>query len=230
MGQFIHKPIEFGYDLTAKSTKVGRLYQTPSGRFYPSMTTVLGYFTKKSIHEWRAAVGEEEANRVARHACTRGNAIHHTAERYLNNEENYLKKGEMPHVIQMWKSMQKVLDERVNNIIMQECPLYSDELMMAGRVDLIGEFDGELSIIDFKTSSRHKSKEEIEGYYLQECGYSIMFEERTGIRIDKLVTIMVVEGTNDSLIFIEKRNNWVDLLKEKRDAYFEEMNRKMQSC
>ena len=221
MGQFTHKPIQFDYDLTAKSTKIGRLYQVPSGNFYPSMTTVLGHFTKKSIHEWRAAVGAEEANRVARHACTRGNAIHHTAERYLNNEEDYLKKGAMPHVVQMWKSMKKVLDDGVNNIVMQECPLYSDELMMAGRVDLIADFDGIPSIIDFKTSSRRKSADEITGYFLQATGYSLMYEERTGRKIDQLVIIMVVEGSDDSIIFVEQRDNWVDLLRERRDEYFD---------
>lgn len=221
--RFTHKPIELDYDLSAKSTKVGRLYQVPGGNYYPSMTTVLGWFTKDSIHAWRAAVGDEEANRVARHACARGNAIHHTAERYLNNEDSYLKEGAMPHVVQMWNSMKKILDERVNNIVMQECPLYSDELMMAGRVDLIADFDNKPSIIDFKTSSRYKSSDEITGYFLQATGYSLMFEERTGQKIDQLVIIMVIEGTDDSLIFIEPRDKWIDLLKERRDQYFESL-------
>jgi genome maintenance exonuclease 1 len=221
--RFIHKSVELDYDLSAKSTKIGRLYQVPGGNYYPSMTTVLGWFTKDSIHAWRAAVGAEEANRVARHACARGNAVHYTAERYLNNEDNYLKEGTMPHVIQMWNSMKKVLDERVNNIAMQECPLYSDELMMAGRVDLIADFDGKPSIIDFKTSSRRKSEADITGYFLQATGYSLMFEERTGKKIDQLVIIMVVEGSDESLIFIESRDKWVDLLRERRDQYFEHL-------
>ena len=227
-GKFTHKPIELNYDLSAKMTKAGRLYQVPGGNYYPSMTTVLGHFTKKSIHEWRAAVGEEEANRVARHATSRGNAVHYTAERYLNNEENYLR-NPMPHVLQMWNSLQKVLDEKVNNIRMQECPLYSDDLMMAGRVDLIAEFDGKPSIIDFKTSSRRKSADEIEGYFLQATGYSLMYEERTGEKIDQLVILMVVEGSNDSIIFVEQRDNWVDLLRERRDEYFDYLNKKINS-
>jgi len=125
--------------------------------------------------------------------------------------------------------MKKVLDERVDNIVMQECPLYSDELMLAGRVDLIAEFDGKLSIIDFKTSSRHKSADEITGYFLQECGYAVMFEERTGIKIDQIVTIMVVEGTEDSKVFIEPRDKWVEELKRRRDEYFDYLNRKIKS-
>ena len=224
MKEFKHNPIELDYNLSAKSTKAGRLYQVPGGNYYPSMTTVLGWATKDKIHAWRKAVGAEEANRISRHACARGNAVHYTAERYLNNEEGALKENEMPHVVQMWNSMKKVLDERVDNIVMQECPLYSDELMLAGRVDLIAEFDGKLSIIDFKTSSRHKSAEEITGYFLQECGYAVMFEERTGIKIDQIVTIMVVEGTEDSKVFIESRDKWVKELERRRDEYFNFIN------
>lgn len=225
--KFNHTPVDnLDYELSAKSTKAGRLYQIPGGNYYPSMTTVLGHFGKKAIHEWRAAVGEEEANRVSRHAASRGNAIHYTAERYLNNEEDYLR-NPMPHVLQMWKSLQKVLDENVNDIVMQECPLYSDELMMAGRVDLIANYNGIPSIIDFKTSSRHKSADEIISYFLQATGYSIMYEERTGQKIDQLVIIMVVEGTSDSLVFVEQRDKWVNLLNQRVDEYFDYINEKL---
>ena len=218
--RFNHKPIDLGYDLTTKSTEAGRLYQTPDNKFYPSVTTFLGHFGKKAIHEWRAAVGEQEANRVARHAATRGNAVHHTAERYINNEIDYLRKGAMPHVVQMWNSLKKVLDQKVNNVVMQECPLYSDELMLAGRVDLIAEYNGVLSVIDFKTSSRVKTTDEITGYFLQACAYSIMYEERTGIHIDQLVIIMVVEGTDKSLVFDQKRSDWESELRSKRNEYY----------
>jgi len=220
MSNFTHKPINLDYELSAQLTEAGRLYKTPEGNYYPSVTTFLGHFTSKSIEGWKNAVGEKEANRVGHHAITRGNAVHNTAERYLNNEDNYMVECVMPHVRQMWRSLKSVLDEKVDNIIMQECPLYSDKLLLAGRVDLIAEFDGVLSIVDFKTSSRVKSKDEITSYYMQECAYALMFEEQTGIAIDQLVTVMVVEGTNQSLIFTEDKKDWVDKLKRKRDEYF----------
>jgi genome maintenance exonuclease 1 len=94
---------------------------------------------------------------------------------------------------------------------------------------LIAEFDGKPSIIDFKTSSRRKSADEIEGYFLQATGYSLMYEERTGEKIDQLVILMVVEGSNDSIIFVEQRDNWVDLLRERRDEYFDYLNKKINS-
>ena len=221
MKEFKHNPIELDYNLSAKSTKAGRLYEVPGGNYYPSMTTVLGWATKDKIHAWRKAVGAEEANRISRHACARGNAVHYTAERYLNNEEGALKEGEMPHVVQMWNSMKKVLDERVDNIVMQECPLYSDELMLAGRVDLIAEFDNDLSIIDFKTSSRIKSREEISTYFMQACAYSFMLQELTEIEIEDLVVLMVVDNDPTPLIFQEKREDWIDPLIAEITEYYE---------
>jgi hypothetical protein len=221
MTKFVHKPIPLSYELDAKLTEAGRLYQTPSGKWYPSVTTFLGHFGKEGIEGWKKAVGEKEAKRVGHHAVTRGNAVHNTAERYLNNEENYLVECVMPHVRQMWRSLKNVLDRKVNNIVMQECPLYSDELMLAGRVDLISEYNGVLSVIDFKTSSRVKKAEEIPNYFLQACAYSIMYEEQTGIHIDQLVIIMVVEGTDKSLAFVQKRSDWEAELRSKRDEYFQ---------
>jgi len=220
MSNFTHKPIELNYDLSAQITEAGRLYKTPDGNFYPSVTTFLGHFTSKSIEGWKKAVGEKEAKRVGHHAITRGNAVHNTAERYINNEVDYLVECTMPHVRQMWQSLSAILDKSVDNVILQECPLYSDNLLLAGRVDLIAEFDGVLSIVDFKTSSRVKSRDEITSYFLQECAYALMFEERTGIVIDQLVTLMVVEGTNQSIVFIEDKKDWIDLLKSRRDEYF----------
>jgi genome maintenance exonuclease 1 len=227
--RFKHNHFELGYDLTAKSTVAGRLYETPEGVFYPSVTTVLGHATKAGIVAWRKAVGEKEANRVSRHACARGNAVHNAAEKYINNEEEYLKEGTMPHVLQLWNAMKKVLDEKVDNVIMQEVPLYSDELMLAGRVDLICEFDGVLSIVDFKTSSRVKTRDQISGYFKQECAYAIMFEERTGIKIDQLVTVMVVDGSDDSITFIEKKDDWVEPLQNTISEYYDHLREKVKN-
>ena len=220
MSNFKHKPIDLGYELSAQLTKAGRLYRTPKGDYYPSVTTFLGHFGKEGINDWKKAVGEEEAKRVGHHAVTRGNAVHNTAERYLNNEDDYLVECIMPHVRQMWRSMKTVLDSSVNNIRIQECPLYSDVLLLAGRVDLIADYNGALSVIDFKTSSRVKSLEDISSYFLQTCAYSLMFEEHTGIKIDQLVIIMVVENSDKSKVFVQRRSDWEAELRAKRDEFF----------
>jgi len=211
--QFEHSPVELGYsDLENSSSERGRVYMTPEGKRYPSITTVLGVRGKEAIYEWRRRVGEEEANRISRHAATRGSALHSAVERYINNEEQYFSEGEMPHVKGMFNSIKEILDEHIGLVVLQECPLYSDHLGLAGRVDLVAHYDNKASIIDFKTSSRVKSKEDISNYFIQAAAYAIMFEERTGFPVSQLVIIMAVENSSRPLVFIEKRDNWTSEL------------------
>lgn len=219
---FNHDPIDLPYeDLVAETTPKGRTYFTPNGNALKSITTVLGAKGKQSILEWRKRVGEEEANRISRHATTRGSAVHNIAERYLNNEEDYLRGESMPHVLFSWKTIRKILDERVNNIRSQETPLYSDTLRVAGRVDLIADFDNEPAIIDFKTSSRRKSRDDIHSYFMQACAYSFMLQELTEIEIEKLVILMVVDNDSNPIIFEEKREDWIDPLIAEITEYYE---------
>ena len=204
---FNHEPIDLGYkDLLTESGEQGRKYITPSGIKYPSITTMLGHFTKQSILDWRKRVGEEEANKISTRAANRGTKLHTICERYIDNEDDYFEKA-MPHVRGMFNSIKPILDGRVDTVYMQEVPLYSDHLRLAGRVDLIAKFDGVISIIDFKTSSREKEAKDIGDYFQQEAAYAIMFEERSKIPIVNLVTIMAVEGSNIPLVFKEHRDN-----------------------
>jgi len=221
---FKHKKVELGYsDLKAETLKSGRTYITPTGEKYPSITTALGYRDRWKWAQWRKDVGEEEANRRTRHATTRGTAVHNIAERYLNNEYDYIRTpgDRMPHVLHSWTTLRKVINDKIGKVYMQECPLYSDTLKVAGRVDCIAEFEDELSIIDFKTSSRIKDRSEISSYFMQECAYAIMFEEQTGIEINQLVTLMVVDGDENLLIFKEKKEDWIDPLIEEITYYYE---------
>lgn len=213
MKVFKHIPIDLGYaDLLCETLSTGRTYLTPQGKKYPSITTVLGILSKNDIREWRQRVGEEEANRVSRRATGRGTQVHNLVEKYLNNtplDESKL----MPHIKNSFDSLKPLLEKHVDCIHLQENPLYSDHLQVAGRVDLIAEFDNQLAVIDIKTSNRAKTKDDIHGYFMQEAAYAIMFEERTGIPITKLVTIMAVDY-QDPLVFVEHRDNWTKTLRE----------------
>jgi hypothetical protein len=205
---FEHVGCDLGYkDLEATTTDKGRVYVTPSGKKYPSITTVLGHFGKHKIMEWRKAVGAVEANKVAAHASSRGTAMHSLCEKYIDNMPDVFKANTMPHVKAMFNSIKPVMDDRVGKVYSQEAALYSDYLRIAGRVDLIAEFDGVLSIIDFKTSSRRKTEQDIKDYFEQEAAYAVMFEERTNIPIVNLVTIMAVENDTNPIIFKEHRDN-----------------------
>ena len=195
---------------------VGRKYFTETGASYPSVTTVLGVLSKASIMAWRKRVGAEEANKISRQASTRGTKIHALCEDVLNNKDVEI--DDMSLLDQeMFKSFRPVLD-RIDNIHCQEVALYSDHLRMAGRVDCIGEFDGKLSVIDFKTSSKPKKKEWIENYFAQAAAYGIMYEERTGIPVSQSVILIAVEG-HEPQIFVEKRDDHLDLLFKAREQW-----------
>lgn len=180
-----------------------RVYKTPSGSQYPSVTTITSLQSAQGIAEWRARVGEEEANRISKRASDRGTRIHKLCEDYLLGNE--LQIDMFDH--DMWKQMKYWLED-VDNIHCLETPLYSDFLQVAGTVDCIAEFKGKLSIIDFKTSSKAKDRDDIHGYFMQTAAYAVAFEEMTGIPIGRLVIIMGVDD-GDSRIFIEKRDNWI---------------------
>jgi hypothetical protein len=95
-------------------------------------------------------------------------------------------------------------------------------LGVAGRVDCVAEFDGKLSIIDFKTAMKKKQKSWINNYFMQEAAYAIMWEERTGQPITQLVTIISVDGEDKPQIFVEHRDNWINSLRDTIEKYNEE--------
>ena len=216
-GEINWKP-NYGLELKTVNEN-GRKYVTPEGK-YSSITTILGYRDRYKWAAWRKKIGNEEANRITRHATTRGTKVHAMAEDYLNNESINLKE-EMPHHVQSFNVIKNVCDKHIGKVYAQEVPLYSVDLKTAGRVDCIGEFDGELSIIDFKTSSRIKSEEDIPNYFMQECAYAHMFEEGTGVPIKQLVTIMVVDNDPNPIVFKQRYENWIDKLREEIKYYYD---------
>jgi len=199
-------------DMVTEDTESGRVYHTPEGVDLPSITTVLSILSRAGIAAWRKRVGEEEANRISRIASARGTKVHEIIEKYINNDENF-KDGYTPDIISSFLDLKPILDDRIGRVFAQEAPLYSNHLGVAGRVDCVAEFDGKLSIIDFKTSRKKKFPSMIKNYFMQESGYAIMWEERTGQPITQLVTIIAVDD-HDPQVFIEHRDNWVRPLRE----------------
>lgn len=190
-----------------------RVYLTPSGKRYPSVTTVTSLHNAEGIAKWRMRVGPEEAARVSAKASARGTRIHSLCESYLRNEvcEPDLFDQELFGSITPWLG-------DIDNIHALETPLFSNFLQVAGTVDCIGEFQGKLSVIDFKTSSKPKDRDDIYNYFMQTAAYSVAFEEMTGIPIGRLVIIMAVEN-DDPRLFIEKRDNWIGGFRKLRLDY-----------
>lgn len=207
MGNFKHEPIDLGYDdLVATSTDRGREYACPNNTSYPSITTVLGILNEEAIQAWRARVGEEEANRISTEASTRGTRVHEILEAYVNNEEDYMAKKETFQDEFVFNQIKPEIDKNLTEVWGQECALYSEHLGVAGRVDLVGIWNGQPSIIDWKTSKKEKKEEWIKGYYMQATAYAIMWEERTGIPITQLV--VAIAGDRGPQIFVSHRDKW----------------------
>lgn len=204
-------------EIKAETFPDGRYYVLEDGTRLPSVTTVLGAMSKADILAWRKRVGEEEANKISRKASSRGTNVHSICEQYLNNNPDYMKKI-MPDALEMFQSIKPLLDENVSDIWYQECALFSKKLGMAGRVDLIAHWNGKLSVIDFKTSKRIKTRDKILSYFWQETAYALMLEEMIGTPIDQIVTVMAVEDSTP-LVFIEKTQDHIDGLAKAIDFY-----------
>ena len=169
-----------------------RMYMTPSGP-YPSMTTVLGGTMseekQKSLASWAKSIGEVNAKKITQSAADRGTNVHTMIERHLKGEVAFSpNEFPQPHINSF--NALKLKLKNIDEIWCQEEALYSDTLMIAGRVDCIGVYKGEEAIIDFKTSSRLKSPKDIEDYRYQLCGYAIMHNEMFGTNISKGIILM----------------------------------------
>ena len=219
---FIHDEVSVP-ELSTKNINRKRFYQTPEGKLYPSITTVLQKRKMAGLMEWRKNVGEDGANYIARTAAHRGTKVHHMCEDFLNNMESDYpekwaehKKNFLPYVL--FGQLKPVLMQKVNNILAQECGLYTDKYRVAGRVDCIAEYNGVKSIIDFKTSRKERNDDWNESYYIQASAYAEMFEERTGVAINQIVILVVTE---DGVVqeFVKDKGEYLPMLVEAIDDF-----------
>ena len=197
-------------ELKKKETPGCRLYQLPTGEWVPSITSVTSFYNRQIFVEWRKRIGEEEANRITKKATARGTDFHEAAQAYLMNLEldwnNFL-----PTTQFMFHHAKPFLD-KINNIHAIERTLYSEYLGLAGRVDCIAEYDGELAIIDFKTSEKIKPEKWLENYFVQETAYACMYYELTGIGVKKLITLMVTPGGEVKVFDKRNKSDYIRLL------------------
>ena len=206
-------------ELKTKNINGKRHYITPNGDKYLSITSLLSQLSKVGIQKWRKRVGEVEANRITTKASRQGTSVHSVCESYIKNEDGYLE-NRMPNVVELFQSIIPLLD-RIDNVHVIEGALYSDELGLAGRTDLIGEFDNELAVIDYKTSRKIKTWEMCDKYFMQGAFYAHAYEERTGIPIENIIIIMAVEN-EEPLLWRESKSRWLNPLKEVQYKYMKE--------
>jgi hypothetical protein len=170
----------------------GRLYETPDGKLYPSVTTVVGSIGDKSyLQEWRAKVGDAVADEITQAAARRGTLLHERCEQYLLGQP--VKFDMFQHIEkEMFSYLIPVLTS-IEEVHAMETTLWSDKIKVAGTVDLIAKQNGELKVVDWKNSRRYNAKADIPGYFAQMAAYAYMFWERTGIAIPKIMVVITVE-------------------------------------
>jgi genome maintenance exonuclease 1 len=218
MKSFIHTPsTKLLPEIHTETIKGKRFYVTPEGKKYPSITTVLSGRSKEGINRWRESVGNDVANNIMRTAAKRGTAVHQLVEDYLNNSE-LSKQDVLP--LALFTLLKPELDN-INNIVIQEGGLYSDKWGIAGRVDCIAEYQGKLSVIDFKTSTKEKKEAWVENYFIQGSAYCEMYEERFNQEINQVVILIVTE---DGAVqtFIKDKKDYLPLLKPAIEEFYKE--------
>tara|TARA_B100000287_G_scaffold247788_1_gene232913 strand:- start:637 stop:1323 length:687 start_codon:yes stop_codon:yes gene_type:complete len=219
---FIHLDVLTPIEMEAKTDEETgkRVYLTPEGNKYPSVTTVIGSNPEKmkGIMRWRKRVGEEKANAISKRSTARGTKYHSIVEDYIDNCLDITDYHSHPLPVVMFKHSKPTLD-RINKIYLQEAALYSDVLKLAGRVDCIAEFDGLLSIIDFKTAAEPKKQQYLYDYFVQECAYACMLKEKYDIDAKQLVTIVVCENGETQVEVRPVKKEFLDSLLKYKDEY-----------
>jgi len=214
------------YELKSITTDGSRSYLVPmqgavfQDPFYPeyvksykSVTTIISEKSDTQwLDDWRDRIGHEEANAITTMAGNRGTDIHEMAEMYVCSERWW--DGHSSININDFRKLIPLLDAKISCIRGIELKLFSHRLQTAGTCDLVCNWDGELAIVDYKTSRRMKTKDDILGYFIQATAYAIMFQEMYGIRIDKIVVIILVDGEDVPLVFEEKPSYYFPKIRE----------------
>ena len=205
--------------LETKTVDKKRFYVTPEGKEYPSITTVLSPRNKEGLMKWRKKVGNDVATHIANKAAVRGSKVHKMCEDYLNGlDMEKHKKDFLPYCL--FNELKNQTFDNINDVIGQELVLYSDKYKIAGRTDLIANYKGELSIVDFKTSTNERKDSYNENYYIQTSAYAEMFEELTGQPINQIVILVVTE---DGIVqeFIKDKQEYIPLLEQTLEEWSE---------
>ena len=207
---FTHHNFLGDIELNKKETQGIRFYNLPDGQWVPSITSVTSFYNREIFAKWRKRVGIEEANRITKKATARGTDFHEAAQAYLMNLQ--LNWEEFRPTTQFMFHHAKPYLDKINNVHAIERTLYSEYLGLAGRVDCIGEYEGELAVIDFKTSEKIKPEKWLENYFVQETFYACAYYEMTGIPVKKLITLMVTPGGEVKVFDKRNKDDYIKLL------------------
>jgi len=226
MAQFTHCQRPVYKNLDAEIINNRRWYTVRENVKYPSVTTILGHGEKLWLQEWRDSLGHEAADIESARCSTRGENVHLMCERYLKNEQAPTRE-QMGCDIRIFNQLRPIL-HRINNIRAQEIPLFSDEYKLAGRVDVVAEYEGELAIIDFKTSNNNKPTSMVNDYFLQSTGYALMYNEMFHIPITNIVIIIGVERGMAPMVYKKTIGDYIQPLADRINTFYDDLEKEQQ--
>ena len=193
------------------------------GKAYPSVTSVLGIKKKAELQGWREKIGEDVANWEMRRCANRGKSLHTLVEQYMKNETPSIR-DVLP--LGLFKLMKPYLDQ-INNIRLVEEIMYSKNLTLAGQVDCVAEYNGKLSVIDFKTANKERIEEWVENYFLQCTAYSIMYNETFNEPIEQIVILMAAED-GSMKAFVKEPKDYEEELQNAIRTFYDTVNPQLQ--
>ena len=201
----------------------GHRFYEVNGKNYPSVTTVLNIRKKDGLLEWRKNVGEGAANWEMARAARRGKATHTLIEQYLKSETPS-ERSVLP--LGLFKLLKPYIDQ-INNIHLLEAIMYSHKLTVAGQVDCVAEYNGKLSVIDFKTANKERQESWIENYFMQTSAYAQMYEELFGKEIEQIVILLAGEDGSVACYKKDKKDYEESLGKAIKAfyKYYEDLNK-----
>ena len=218
MSLYNHIPINFKQaELIEKDN--AHFYQTPTGEIYPSITTILhetmANEKKESLQNWKEQ--EIAADYITQEAATIGTETHKLIENHINEvrQTDNVRLLSVAHFNNLIPFLQKI-----NNVHGTELRLYSNAMKLAGTSDCIASYEGELSIIDYKTKRSNQKEEWMTDHFIQGTAYAQMFKELTGIEA-KQVVILVSSEKNSRMEFVKNTEDYKDLLTQRLNQYYD---------
>lgn len=211
------------FQLSVVTNSEGRMYTTPTGKTYPSASTISKILNRDAIAAWRQRVGSDAADKKTKRGADRGSALHLVCEKYLLGTLTPEERTCMfPTTKELFLQVRSKLDAHITSVYGVEQALYSDQLRVAGRADAILDWDNMTSILDFKTAEKPKPIEWILNYFVQGAAYAVMFTERTGIPVKNIVIVMAVETEMMPVVHVKPVADYLPALERCIATYYSE--------
>ena len=205
-------------DTKGKRESGYRFYKI-DGKNYPSVTSVLSIRKSDGLKKWRESIGEDVANWEMRRAAKRGKSFHTLVEQYLKDETPSIR-DVLP--LGLFRLMKPYINQ-IDNIRLVEKIMYSPKLTIAGQVDCVAEYNGKLSVIDFKTANKERIEDWVENYFLQCTAYACMYEETFNEDIDQIVVL--IAGEDGSMVpFVKEKKDYEETLVKSIHEFYEQVN------